>query len=74
MIFFTQHSLLKLKHRKVSKNLVIEALENPDYVLKSYSDREIVYKKFNKLYLKVIYREESENIVVITQYWTKIIK
>ena len=74
MIFFTQHSLLKLKQRKILKSLVIKALKNPDYVLKSYSDRKIVYKKFSKLYLKIIYREEAEDIVVITQYWTKTIK
>jgi len=66
--------LLKLKHRKISKNLVFEAIENPDYVLESYSDREIVYKKFGKFYLKVIYREEFKNIIIITQYWTKTVK
>lgn len=66
MMFFTQHSLLKLKHRKISKNLVFKAIKNPDCVSESYSDREIVYKKFNKLYLKVIYREKFENIFVIT--------
>ena len=74
MIFFTQHSLLKLKQRKISKSLVVKALKNPDYVLKSHSDREIVYKKSSKLYLKIIYREESEDIIIITQYWTKTIK
>ena len=74
MIFFTQHALLKLKQRKISKKLVVEALKSPDNVLKSYSDRKIIYKKFSRLYLKIIYREESENIVVITQYWIKTIK
>ena len=74
MIFFTQHSLLKLKQRGISKDLVVETLKNPDYVFESYSDREMVFKKFRKLYLKVIYREKFGNISVITQYWTKIIK
>jgi hypothetical protein len=74
MIFFTQHSLLKLEQRKISKGLVVEAIESPDYVSESYSDREIVYKKFSKFYLKVIYREERGNIIIVTQYWTKTIK
>ena len=74
MIFFTQHSLLKLEQRGISKDLVVKALENPDYVIESYSDREMVFKKFRTLYLKVIFREEFGNISVITQYWTKIIK
>jgi hypothetical protein len=74
MIIFTQHALLKLKQRNILKKLVTEVFKNPDYILESYSDRKIIYKKFSRLYLKVIYREESENIVVITQYWTKTIK
>jgi len=74
MIFFTQHSLLKLKQREISESLVSKTLKNPDHIFKSYSDREIAYKKFRKLYLKVIYKEEFGNISVITQYWTKIIK
>ena len=74
MIIFTQHALLKLRQRNISKKLVVEAFKSPDHSLESRSNRNIIYKKFSRLYLKVIYREESENIVVITQYWTKTIK
>ena len=28
-----------------------------------------MYKKFDKLYLKVIYTKEENNIIVITQHW-----
>jgi len=71
MIIFTQHSLLKLNQRKISKNLVFETLKNPEHILKSYSNREICYKKFGQLHLKVVYKKEDGNIIVITQYWTK---
>ena len=71
MIIFTSHSLLKLKQRKISKNLVIKTLKNPERISKSYSNREICYKRFGNLYLKVVYKKEDKNIIVITQYWTK---
>lgn len=71
MIIFTQHSLLKLEQRGITKNLVIEAIRKPDYTFKSYSDRKISYKKFIKLYLKVIFKKEGKDILVITQYWEK---
>jgi len=69
MIIFTRHSLLKLKQRGIPKIAVRETLESPDYKMPSYSDRLIAYKKFDKLYLKVVYKIEEGNIIVITQYW-----
>ena len=70
MIIFTSHSLLKLKQRKISKAKVIETLKNPDYVAEGYANRKIALKRFDKLYLKVIYKKENKDIVIITQYFT----
>jgi len=69
MIIFTQHALLKLEQRNISKLLVLKALESPDYKFDSYQERRVVYKRLDKLYLKVIYKKEGVNIIVITQYW-----
>jgi len=71
MIIFTRHSLLKLKQRGIPKNTVRETLKSPDYKIPSYSDRMIAYKKFDKIYLKVVYKIEEGNMVVITQYWVE---
>lgn len=70
MIIFTQHAILKLKHRYIPKELVIDAVKHPDQMMQSYRDRKIVYKKLKKIYLKVIFRKEKENIIVITQHLT----
>lgn len=70
MIIFTSHSLLKLKQRKISKIKVIETLKKPDYMANGYAKRKIAFKKFDKLFLKVIYRKEDEDIIIITQYFT----
>jgi|AntAceMinimDraft_18_1070375.scaffolds.fasta_scaffold35897_2 hypothetical protein len=74
MIIFSSHSLLKLKQRDISSQLVKKALKLPDHQFSSYSDRKIVYKKFNNLYLRVIYKEKRNDIFVITQHWAKRIK
>ncbi|MBU4369638.1 DUF4258 domain-containing protein [Patescibacteria group bacterium] len=71
MIIFTQHSLIKLSQRNISKEIVKKVVKSPDFTFKSYSNREIAYKGFKKLYLKVIFRKENKNIIIITQYWTK---
>ena len=74
MIIFTRHSLLKLKQRRISKIVVRKTLKSPDYKIPSYSDRMIAYKRFDKLYLKVVYKIEEGNMVVITQYWVEKLK
>ena len=74
MIIFTRHSLLKLKQRRISKIVVRKTLKSPDYKIPSYSDRMIAYKKFDKIYLKVVYKIEEGNMVVITQYWVEKLK
>jgi len=69
MIIFTRHSLLKLKQRGISKISVRETINAPNYKIHSYSHRIIAYRKFDKLYLKVIYKIENSNIIIITQHW-----
>lgn len=71
MIIFTQHSLLKLRQREIPQLAVARTLKEPDYTFNSYGDRKIAYKKFNQLYLKVVYKIENQNFVVITQHWVK---
>jgi hypothetical protein len=74
MIIFTRHALLKLQQRGISQQAVKETLKLPDYKIPSHGNRMIAYKKFDELYLKVIYRVEKGSIVVITQHWQKRIK
>jgi len=69
MIIFTRHALLKLKQRGISRIAVKETLKSPDHKFHSHSNRLIAYKKFDKLYLKVIYKIEEDNILIITQHW-----
>lgn len=74
MIIFTEHALLKLKQRGIKKDLVLQTLKNPERTLLSRNNREIALKKIGKLYLKVVFRQEEKNIVVITQHWDSDIK
>lgn len=71
MIVFTEHALLKLEQRGIDKEWVIKAIQKPDHRNASYGDRIRMFKKLGKNYLEVIIREESNDIVVITQHWIK---
>jgi hypothetical protein len=69
MIIFTNHALLKLKQRGLTKEKVIQTLEKPDEIMLTYGERNAVLKKFGKLHLKVVFRKEGKDIVIITQHW-----
>ncbi|MBU2578723.1 DUF4258 domain-containing protein [Patescibacteria group bacterium] len=68
MIIFTQHALLKLKQRNISKTLVLQTLNQPEQISPTRQNRFVAFKKFGKLHLKVIFRKENKNIIVITQH------
>ena len=71
MIEFTSHALRKITQRNLKKAWVRETIKNPEYVLSSYGNREIAYKKKGKLYLAVIFVREEGNLIVLTTYWDK---
>lgn len=67
MISFSEHSLLKLQQRAISKSLVIKTIQKPDYKASGFSGRKIVYKKFVHLYLKVVFIEKDNDSIITTQ-------
>lgn len=58
-IIFSNHSLLKLKQRNISKQKIIQAIKKPNAIFPSLSNRKLAYKKFGKLYLKVVFIEKK---------------
>lgn len=70
MISFTKHAILKLKQRSIARGLVVKTLKNPDKILPTNGGKMIAFKKFRNLYLKVIFvNNNNKIIVVITQHW-----
>ena len=74
MIYFTKHAQDKFdileKHKFfVSKEQVIEAIENPEEIDRSRLPLLIAQKKFDKLHvLRVVYKQEESLIKIITFY------
>lgn len=64
----------KLQKRKIREELVIDAVMNPEQVVKGYGGREVAQKKIiidKKQYLiRVVYERESDTITVVTAYVT----
>lgn len=71
MIEFTRHANRKIKQRNLKKAWVRETLKNSEFVIPSYGERKVAYKKIGKLYLAVVFVEEDKNLVVLTAHWEK---
>jgi len=71
MICFTHHALIKIKLIKehgveISKDLIREAIQNPDFTTQEKFGRKAAYKILGeRLALRVIY-EKNKEIMVIT--------
>ena len=68
-IVFSAHAELKIRERNIDRTKVLKALQDPEYLFPSYANRQVVYRKFGKLYLKVIFRKENDILTIITQHW-----
>ncbi len=71
MIIFSEHSVQKLSQRNLTRQKVLEAFVKPDKIVKTYGNRTALLKKFGDLYLKVIYKQEGKNLIIITQHWVE---
>jgi len=71
MIEFTHHAERKIKQRNLKKAWVRETLKSAEFVIPSYGERRIAYKRIGKLYLAVVFVKEEKNLVVITAHWEK---
>ena len=69
-IVFISHALERIKERGISKDLVIEALTNPDKVEEGYFGRKVAQKVVDEKLIRVIYEEHEDEIIVITAYIT----
>ena len=69
-IRFIPHALQRLEERGIPRELVEEAVKNPDEVRDGYCGRKVAQKRLNGKLIRVIFEEEGGDVVVITAYVT----
>ncbi|OHA29994.1 MAG: hypothetical protein A3B08_02025 [Candidatus Taylorbacteria bacterium RIFCSPLOWO2_01_FULL_43_44] len=68
-IIFSDHALIKISQRRLSKKRIIATIENPSFMKPSYNLREERYRRFGKNWLKAVVIHKQESITVITAHW-----
>lgn len=65
-IRFDRHARRRMKWRKISEEDVLSVMNEPDKNEQSIKGRINLYKRIGQRYLKVTYKEFSEEILIIS--------
>lgn len=68
-IIFSEHAEIKIKQRKLSKELINKTILAPDFIIPGNSNRERAYKKFRTQHLEVVFIKDGVVTIVITAHW-----
>lgn len=68
---FSDHAESQLKTRRINKDRVFVAVNDPDRKLKSFRNRMLRQKQFGSKLLEVVTITEGSKITVITAYYLK---
>ena len=67
---FTEHALRRMQLRNVSAQMALETIPRPSSTGRGYSGKSLSYRAYpSQGVLKVVFREEKDEIVVITVMW-----
>ena len=69
MIIFTQHAIIRMKERVISRKDVKIMIQNPDNIYRSFDDRVIFQKKIKSKTLEVIIKKDDRKTIILTCYW-----
>ncbi|MBI4163341.1 MAG: DUF4258 domain-containing protein [Candidatus Aenigmarchaeota archaeon] len=64
----TYHAIKRKLERDISDEEINQTLASPDYTISSIEERKIAVKQAGSRTLRVVYKEEKENIIIITVY------
>jgi len=70
-ITFIDYAEDSLSDRKISKDLIKDAILNPDEIVEGKKARKIAHKLIGDKLLRVIYEIDTKSYIVITAYFTK---
>jgi len=70
VIIYTRHAKERLSQRKIPESFIEQTLSSPSSeIISSFGKRKIARKVFDKKILEVVFKEENNDMAVITAYW-----
>ena len=69
MIYYTVHAKARMVFRGITHEMVKNALAKPDKVGVGYEGKSLIFKKFGKKIMKVVFVNKKSSQVIISVIW-----
>ncbi|MES2059919.1 MAG: DUF4258 domain-containing protein [Patescibacteria group bacterium] len=69
MIYYTGHAKERMILRGITENMIRNALLVPDKVGAGYESRNLVFKKFPKGVIKIVFIKKKRAYIIISAIW-----
>lgn len=69
MIYYTQHARQRMILRGITEEMVEDALLKPDNVGLGYQGKSLIFKRFNKGIIKVVFIKKKNSKVIVSVIW-----
>lgn len=66
---YTNHAKIRFDQRKLSENIVEDAILHPDRILPGMINKTLAQKNINGKTLEVVFVKENDKFVIITAYY-----
>ncbi len=74
MIYYTVHARARMILRNITEEMIKSALLNPDKVGLGYDGKSLVFKKFDKGIIKIVFSKKKNSIIIVSVIWELIKK
>ena len=69
MIYYTDHARARMVFRGITEEMVKSALAKPDKIGIGYEGKSLVFKKFRRGIIKVVFIKKKSSRVIISVIW-----
>lgn len=69
MIYYTVHAKARMIFRGITEEMVKNSLIEPDKVGFGYDGKSLVFKKFGKKIMKVVFKKIKNSVVIVSVIW-----
>lgn len=69
MIYYTEHAKQRMVLRGITHEMVKNALLKPDKVGVGYEGKSLVFKKFSKGIIKVVFINKKNSQIIVSIIW-----
>jgi len=69
MIYYTVHAKVRMIFRGITEEMVKSSLLNPDKVGFGYDSKSLVFKKFDKGIVKIVFVRKKNSVIIVSVIW-----